>query len=86
MANPESTDIVSLWNVSWQCNSHRRELLQAVWKAILDDEFVHAYTYGIIMKCIDGVERRIFPRLFTYSADYPEKYKTFMSIDLLLIY
>ncbi|KAF9038247.1 hypothetical protein BJ165DRAFT_1532122 [Panaeolus papilionaceus] len=51
----------------------RRELMQAVWKVLLDDEFIHAYTYGIVIKCIDGIERRIFPRLFTYSADYPEK-------------
>jgi len=47
--------------------------MHAVWKTILDDEFLHAYTYGIVIKCIDGIERRIYPRLFTYSADYPEK-------------
>ena len=40
---------------------------------ILDDDFLHAYTYGIVIKCIDGIERHIHPRLFTYSADYPEK-------------
>ncbi|KAF9032742.1 hypothetical protein BJ165DRAFT_1325835, partial [Panaeolus papilionaceus] len=51
----------------------KRELLQEVWKALLDDDFVHAYKYRIVIKCLDGIERRIFPRLFTYSADYPEK-------------
>ncbi|KAF9056169.1 hypothetical protein BJ165DRAFT_1522113 [Panaeolus papilionaceus] len=51
----------------------RRELMQAVWNVLLDDEFIHAYKYGIVIKCINGIERRIFPRLFTYSADYPEK-------------
>ncbi|KAF9039172.1 hypothetical protein BJ165DRAFT_1531274 [Panaeolus papilionaceus] len=51
----------------------KRELMQEVWKTLLDDNFIHAYKYGIVVKCIDGVERRIFPRLFTYSADYPEK-------------
>ncbi|KAJ7246854.1 hypothetical protein B0H12DRAFT_1203237 [Mycena haematopus] len=52
----------------------RRELMHAVWKHLLSDpEFIHAYTYGIVIKCSDGVERRVYPRLFTYSADYPEK-------------
>jgi hypothetical protein len=27
----------------------------------------------MVLKCADGVLRRIFPRIFTYSADYPEK-------------
>lgn len=51
----------------------RRELMHAVWTKILDDDFIHAYIYGIVIKCIDGIERRIYPRFFTYSADYPEK-------------
>lgn len=51
----------------------RRELMHAVWRLLLDDEFLHAYTYGIVIKCIDGIERRVYPRIFTYSADYPEK-------------
>ena len=49
--------------------------MQSVWKIILSDEdFVHAYLYGMVIKCVDGIERRIYPRVFTYSADYPEKY------------
>lgn len=28
----------------------------------------------MIFSCSDGVERRFYPRIFTYSADYPEKY------------
>jgi len=52
----------------------RRELIHAVWKVLLDDDFLHAYKYGIVIKCHDGVERRVYPRIFTYSADYPEKY------------
>ncbi|KAJ2935345.1 hypothetical protein H1R20_g1749, partial [Candolleomyces eurysporus] len=51
----------------------RRELMHAVWRMLLDDEFLHAYTYGIVIKCVDGIERRVYPRIFTYSADYPEK-------------
>ena len=51
----------------------RRELVQAVWKYILDDDFIHAMIYGVVVTCYDGVKRRIYPRIFTYSADYPEK-------------
>ncbi|KAL1671172.1 hypothetical protein EV122DRAFT_295608 [Schizophyllum commune] len=51
----------------------RRELMHAVWKVILDEEFLHAYKYGMVIRCADGIERRVYPRIFTYSADYPEK-------------
>jgi len=47
--------------------------MHAIWGIILDDEFVHAYKYGVVVECFDGVKRRIYPRIFTYSADYPEK-------------
>ena len=47
--------------------------MHAVWAKILNDNFIHANIYGIVIKCIDGIERRIYPRFFTYSADYPEK-------------
>jgi Plavaka transposase len=48
--------------------------MQAIWDLLLDEEFLHAYEHGIIIECGDGVTRRVFPRFFTYSADYPEKY------------
>jgi hypothetical protein len=32
-----------------------------------------AYKNGIVVKFFDGIFRRIFPRFYTYSADYPEK-------------
>ncbi|KIJ58305.1 hypothetical protein HYDPIDRAFT_141613 [Hydnomerulius pinastri MD-312] len=51
----------------------RRELVHAVWETLLDEEFVHAYRHGIVLKCADGIVRRVYPRIFTYSADYPEK-------------
>jgi Plavaka transposase len=51
----------------------RRELMHGVWKFLLDDDFIHAYRYGMVIKCPDGIERRVYPRFFTYSADYPEK-------------
>jgi len=52
----------------------KRELVQKVWELLLDDDFMQAYEHGIVITCADGVTRRIFPRFFTYSADYPEKY------------
>jgi hypothetical protein len=51
----------------------RRELMHQVWCLMLDDEFLKAYQHGIILECADGIVRRIYPRIFTYSADYPEK-------------
>ncbi|KAJ3963332.1 hypothetical protein EV361DRAFT_222660 [Lentinula raphanica] len=51
----------------------RRELMHAVWRFLLDDEFLDAWKYGIVIRCHDGVSRRFYPRIFTYSADYPEK-------------
>jgi hypothetical protein len=43
------------------------------WAIILDDEFLEAYKHGMAIKCCDGVWRRFYPRIFTYSADYKEK-------------
>ncbi len=52
----------------------RRELMHGVWRILLDEDFIHAYKYGMVVKCaLDGIERRVYPRFFTYSADYPEK-------------
>lgn len=47
--------------------------MHQVWCLMLDDEFLKAYQHGIILECADGIVRRIYPRIFTYSADYPEK-------------
>jgi len=51
----------------------KREFMHAVWRILLDEEFVEAYDNGIVIICFDGVTRRVYPRIFTYSADYPEK-------------
>ncbi|KAF4568042.1 hypothetical protein EYR36_010050 [Pleurotus pulmonarius] len=51
----------------------KRELMHAVWDKLLSDEFINAYEHGILVQCYDGVQRRIFPRIYTYAADYPEK-------------
>jgi hypothetical protein len=50
-----------------------RELFHAQWEILLDDEFLEAYENGVLFACSDGVIRRFYPRVFTYSADYPEK-------------
>ncbi|KIY48733.1 hypothetical protein FISHEDRAFT_65631 [Fistulina hepatica ATCC 64428] len=41
-----------------------RELFHTVWEHLLDNDFLHVYQYGM---------HRVYPRIFTYSADYPEK-------------
>jgi hypothetical protein len=52
----------------------RRERFHAQVEVLLDDEFIEAWQHGIVIECFDGVFRRFYPRIFTYSADYPEKY------------
>lgn len=55
--------------------THRkRETMQAVWRFLLNAEFTHAYEHGIVIKFPDGIFRHVFPRIFTYAANYPEKY------------
>ena len=51
-----------------------RELFHAQWRILLDDEFLEAYEHGIVITCQDQVKCRIYPRIFSYSANYPEKY------------
>ena len=58
----------------------KRELMHRIWDMLLTPEFIHAYVHGIVIKCYDGIERRIFPRFFTYGADYPEKFIFLSSI------
>jgi hypothetical protein len=48
-------------------------LMQQIWLLLLDKDFMNAYVHGILIACGDGATHRIFPRFFTYSADYPEK-------------
>lgn len=48
--------------------------MHAIWRLLLDDDFMEAYREGMLVQCGDGILRRLFPRFFTYSADYPEKY------------
>ncbi|KIJ32462.1 hypothetical protein M422DRAFT_265630 [Sphaerobolus stellatus SS14] len=51
----------------------RRELFHAALNILFDEKFLEAWKYGIVVDCLDGIKRRVFPRIFTWSADYPEK-------------
>ncbi|TEB24443.1 hypothetical protein FA13DRAFT_1797302 [Coprinellus micaceus] len=51
----------------------RRELFHKQWSILLSQDLVDAMKHGIIITCPDNIERCFFPRIFTYSADYPEK-------------
>ena len=64
----------------------KRELVHAIWSLLINDDFINAYTFGIIVLCADGIERRLFPRFFTYSADYPEKYISLLYVIYLNLY
>ncbi|KAH6908719.1 hypothetical protein BKA70DRAFT_1426611 [Coprinopsis sp. MPI-PUGE-AT-0042] len=50
-----------------------RELFHHQWRILMDAELLRAMEFGIKILFPDGVFRLVFPRLFTYSADYPEK-------------
>ena len=52
----------------------KHDLIRQIWLLLLDDDFMKAYEFGILILCADGILRRVFPRIFIYSADYPEKY------------
>ena len=51
----------------------KRELVHTIWRILLDEDFVEAYKNGTVVWCFDGVTWRVYPRIFTYSADYPKK-------------
>jgi hypothetical protein len=51
----------------------RREVMHKVWDLLLDSDFLAAYEHGFVLTCLDGITRRFYPRILTYSADYPEK-------------
>lgn len=50
----------------------RRDLMQALWLILMDDDFMHAYIHGMELKFIG--DNHFFPRFLTDSKDYPEKY------------
>ena len=60
-------------------------LMQQVWLLLLRDEFMEAYELGMLILCYDGVLRRVFPRIFFYSADYPEKHVSLVTTYVRLL-
>jgi len=56
------------------------ELIHTIWELLMDEEFMHVYEHGIIIRCADGIIWCVFPRFFTYGADYPEKYILITSV------
>ena len=46
--------------------------MHAIWRLLLNDDFIEAYKRGILIECTDSITRHFFPRFFSYSADYPE--------------
>jgi hypothetical protein len=51
----------------------KQELMHALWKLMLDDEFMRAYSEGVPVEFANGKTRPIVLRIFTYLADYPKK-------------
>jgi hypothetical protein len=64
----------------------KRELVQAILLLLLDERFLYAYEHGIEVLCGDGILRLLFPRFFTYSADYPEKYVYKLLFNFLTLF
>ena len=59
--------------------------MQSVWHILLDDEFTDAYENSFVITFPDGIQRRVFPQFFTYSADYPEKCVSFTFTQLFSV-
>lgn len=62
-----------------------RELTHEQWKILLDNDFLYAYEHGIVLDCGDGQQRRFYPRIFTYSADYCEKWVLLLEFNIYYV-
>ena len=51
----------------------KQELMQAVWRLLLDEKFVKAYQLGLVIACFDRIVHQAFLWFYIYAADYPEK-------------
>lgn len=52
----------------------KHELTHTIWKLLLNACFIDAYKHGIVIKFYNDIGCCIFPKFFTYAADYPEKW------------
>ena len=39
----------------------RQELMHGIWKFLLDNDFIHAYKYGMVTTCADGIKHQVYP-------------------------
>ena len=62
------------------------ELIHTIWCLLINEDFINAYIFGIIVLCADSIERCLFPQFFTYLAHYPEKYITLLCVMPQLIH
>ncbi|THU88480.1 hypothetical protein K435DRAFT_679706, partial [Dendrothele bispora CBS 962.96] len=51
----------------------KREIMQAVWNLLLDEELLNAYIHGLLLVCTDKLLQRLYPQFFSHSADYLER-------------
>ncbi|KAF8675505.1 hypothetical protein AX14_005100, partial [Amanita brunnescens Koide BX004] len=51
----------------------KRQLIHLIWLLILHNDFMHAYVHGFHHIFPDRIRQLLFPPLFTYATDYPEK-------------
>ncbi|TEB04049.1 hypothetical protein FA13DRAFT_1807685 [Coprinellus micaceus] len=50
----------------------KKELFHAQWSVLLSRDLKDAMRNGMVIVCPDGQQRCFYPRIMTYSADYPE--------------
>ncbi|KAK7436112.1 hypothetical protein VKT23_019314 [Stygiomarasmius scandens] len=51
----------------------KRELVQATWGVIMDEQFEEMFIDGKLMECYDKIIRHFFLKFHIYTADYLEK-------------
>ena len=62
----------------------KHDIMQGIWSSLLNcPDFVDVHTNGLVILCGDGRWRRLFPRLFAYSADYVERYVSHIKLERL---
>ena len=49
---------------------------------LLNAAFMTAYQFGILIEFADQITQHVFPQLFAYIADYPEKYASILTFSL----
>ncbi len=62
---------------------YRHELMHCMWAFLLNEDFQHAYKYGIVVQGQDRIEQHVYPWIVTYSTDYPKKFVLNFSLQLV---